>query len=102
MSPKSSAPGSDKSYLKLITAYKVPSTLSSIWQLVNTLVPYIVLWIAMAYLITDACISCGSCESECPSGAISAGDTQYNIDPDVCIDCGACESVCPVQAIKAN
>ena len=52
MSPKSSAPGSDKSYLKLITAYKVPSTLSSIWQLVNTLVPYIALWIAMAYLIT--------------------------------------------------
>jgi ferredoxin len=56
----------------------------------------------MAYLITDACISCGACESECPTGAISAGDTQYNIDPEVCIDCGACEPVCPVQAIKAN
>jgi ferredoxin len=56
----------------------------------------------MAYLITDACISCGSCESECPSGAISAGDTQYNIDPDLCIDCGACEAVCPTQAIKPN
>jgi len=45
----------------------------------------------MAYVITDACISCGSCEGECPSGAISAGDTQYVIDPEVCIDCGACE-----------
>ncbi|MEA4888771.1 MAG: 4Fe-4S binding protein [Clostridiaceae bacterium] len=56
----------------------------------------------MAYLITDVCISCGSCESECPSGAISAGATQYNIDPDICIECGACEAVCPTQAIKAN
>ena len=56
----------------------------------------------MAYLITDACISCGSCEGECPSGSISAGDAQYNIDPDTCIDCGACEAVCPTQAIKPN
>ncbi len=56
----------------------------------------------MAYIITDACISCGSCEAECPSGAISAGDTQYVINPEVCIDCGACEAVCPTQAIKPN
>ena len=56
----------------------------------------------MAYIITDECISCGACESECPVDAISAGDTQYNIDPEVCIDCGACEPVCPVQAIKPN
>ncbi|MDD4046854.1 MAG: 4Fe-4S binding protein, partial [Tissierellia bacterium] len=27
----------------------------------------------MAYKITDACISCGACEPECPVGAISAG-----------------------------
>lgn len=56
----------------------------------------------MAYKISDACISCGSCEAECPTGAISAGDTQYNIDPELCIDCGACEAVCPVQAISAG
>jgi ferredoxin len=56
----------------------------------------------MAYVITDACISCGACESECPTGAISAGDTMYVIDPDTCIDCGACEAVCPTQAIKPN
>jgi ferredoxin len=56
----------------------------------------------MAYKISDACISCGSCEGECPSGAISAGASQYNIDPELCIDCGACEAVCPVQAISAG
>lgn len=56
----------------------------------------------MAYKISETCISCGACESECPTGAISAGDSQYNIDPDVCIDCGACESVCPTQSISAG
>jgi NAD-dependent dihydropyrimidine dehydrogenase PreA subunit len=56
----------------------------------------------MAYVIDDSCISCGSCEGECPTGAISAGDTQYVIDAATCIDCGACESVCPTQSIKAN
>lgn len=55
----------------------------------------------MAHTITDACISCGTCESECPVSAISAGDTQYNIDADACIDCGACAAVCPVEAIEA-
>jgi len=56
----------------------------------------------MAYLITDACISCGTCEAECPSGAISAGDTQYVIDPEICIDCGVCAAACPTEAIKPN
>ena len=53
----------------------------------------------MAYTITDACVSCGTCEGECPVGAISAGDSQYNIDADACIDCGTCASVCPTDAI---
>jgi len=53
----------------------------------------------MAYKITDSCVACGSCESECPVGAISAGDI-YKIDPDTCIDCGACESTCPTEAIE--
>ncbi|AZO94113.1 4Fe-4S dicluster domain-containing protein [Iocasia frigidifontis] len=56
----------------------------------------------MAHVISDECISCGSCESECPVEAISQGDTQYDIDADTCIDCGACVAVCPVEAISAE
>ncbi len=56
----------------------------------------------MAYVISDACISCGSCESECPVNAISQGDSQYVIDPAACLDCGACEPSCPVSAISAG
>ncbi len=53
----------------------------------------------MARKITDACVSCGSCEAVCPVEAISQGDTQYVIDADTCIDCGACQDGCPVEAI---
>lgn len=56
----------------------------------------------MAYVITDACISCGACTESCPTDAISEGDTQYNIDANTCIDCGACTDTCPVGAIKAG
>ncbi len=54
----------------------------------------------MAHLISSDCIMCGACEGTCPTGAISAGDTQYEINPDVCVDCGACVGVCPVDAIS--
>jgi len=54
----------------------------------------------MAYVISDACISCGSCEGECPVSAISAGNGIYVIDASTCIDCGACASACPVDAIS--
>ncbi|MCR3922042.1 MAG: 4Fe-4S binding protein [Firmicutes bacterium] len=53
----------------------------------------------MTHVINDECISCGSCEPECPVDAITEGDTQYVIDPETCIDCGACAEVCPVEAI---
>jgi len=52
----------------------------------------------MAYFITDDCISCGACAAECPTEAISEGDSKYVIDPDLCIDCGSCAAVCPVEA----
>ena len=52
----------------------------------------------MAYKITDACISCGACEADCPVQAISEGDGKYEIDAEKCIDCGACADNCPVSA----
>ena len=48
----------------------------------------------MAHVISDECVSCGSCEGECPVGAISEGDGKYEIDADACVDCGACNA-CP-------
>ena len=56
----------------------------------------------MAYKITDACISCGACQSECPVEAISEGADKYQINPDLCVECGACEGVCPVGAPQAE
>ena len=54
----------------------------------------------MAYKISDECVSCGTCESECPVQAISQGDTKYNIDAAKCTDCGNCAEVCPVECIS--
>ena len=33
----------------------------------------------MAHVISDECVMCGSCEGECPVGAISEGDGKYEI-----------------------
>ncbi len=53
----------------------------------------------MTYKISDACISCGVCEADCPAEAISAGDSGiFVIDADKCTDCGNCAAVCPVGA----
>ena len=72
----------------------------------------------MAYKITSACVSCGSCADVCPAGAISQGDdqyvidsaacpvgaisqgdSQYVIDANACLDCGSCSDTCPNGAI---
>jgi ferredoxin len=53
----------------------------------------------VAHVISDDCIACGSCISECPVEAISEG-TPYLIDAGTCTDCAACVDVCPVDAIS--
>ena len=57
----------------------------------------------MAMMITENCISCGTCEPECPNQAITAGDSIYLVDPEKCTECvGAfdeprCVAVCPAD-----
>ena len=57
----------------------------------------------MAFIITEECIACDACVSECPNDAISAGDPLYIIDPDKCTECVGhfdeqqCAAVCPVD-----
>ncbi len=50
-------------------------------------------------VISDDCVSCGACESECPVSAIAMGDAHMEIDSDKCAGCGICQTVCPVGAI---
>ena len=54
----------------------------------------------VAYVISDECTMCGSCEASCPTDAIKAGDPKYVIDPETCVDCGVCADECPVDAIS--
>ncbi len=56
----------------------------------------------MAHTITDDCINCGACDSECPTSAISEKDDKRVIDAEKCTDCGACVDACPVEAIKSG
>ena len=58
----------------------------------------------MALMITDECIACGACISECPNEAISEGEP-YVINVDLCTECVGffdspqCQEVCPVDCI---
>ena len=49
----------------------------------------------MAYVISDECVSCGTCAAE----AISEGAEHFEIDADACLDCGTCADACPTEAI---
>lgn len=52
------------------------------------------------FVITDACVSCGTCAGECPVEAIAEGDEHYEINQDLCLQCGTCAGVCPTSAIE--
>ena len=54
----------------------------------------------MAYHISSACVSCGAYANTYPVGAISQGDSQYQIDAGACLDCGSCADTCPNGAIS--
>ena len=62
----------------------------------------------MALFIFDECINCDVCEPECPNGAISQGETIYEINPALCTECVGhfdkpqCMEVCPVDCITRN
>lgn len=62
----------------------------------------------MALMITDQCINCDVCESECPNQAISQGPEIYQIDSQRCTECVGhyaepqCREVCPVDCIPIN
>ena len=58
----------------------------------------------MAMLIeADLCTSCGDCEPECPTAAISVKKGVYVINAKLCTECDdhfdapRCEEVCPVD-----
>jgi len=59
----------------------------------------------MAMKITEECINCAACETECPNEAIRAGDPVFVIEADRCTECvGAhdtpqCVGVCPADCI---
>jgi len=62
----------------------------------------------VSYKISDDCISCGVCESECPNKAISEGATCYEIDSERCSECVGsfpkqqCVEICPVGAPRLD
>ncbi len=62
----------------------------------------------MALIISDECINCDVCEPECPNGAISQGETIYEINPALCTECVGhfdrpqCMEVCPVDCISKD
>lgn len=51
-------------------------------------------------LVTDSCIGCTKCATNCPVSCITGSLKEMHfIDTSACIKCGICKNVCPVDAI---
>ncbi|MBB5225839.1 4Fe-4S dicluster domain-containing protein [Treponema ruminis] len=48
----------------------------------------------------SVCVNCGTCEPDCPVGAISENNGHREIDAGKCVSCGTCASECPASAIS--
>ena len=53
---------------------------------------------ASGYFVTDDCIGCGSCLSDCPQSCIELNGKAV-IRQENCLHCGNCAEVCPVGAV---
>ena len=51
------------------------------------------------YLITDACIGCGSCLPVCPQSCIDSSNVPFEIEQAHCLHCGNCMTACPSGAV---
>lgn len=48
----------------------------------------------VAYVNTEDCTGCGTCEDRCPVNAINVVDQVATVDEDRCIGCGVCTPTC--------
>lgn len=51
------------------------------------------------YIISDGCISCGTCLTVCPQNCIEMIDGKAVIRQENCLHCGNCERECPVGIV---
>ncbi len=54
----------------------------------------------MPWVKEEMCTGCGTCEEQCPAGAIALADGIASIDDDKCIRCAICHEACPEDAVR--
>ena len=54
---------------------------------------------ASGYFVTENCIGCGACLTDCPQSCIDLNDSRAVIRQQNCLHCGNCAAVCPVGAV---
>lgn len=52
------------------------------------------------YFVTDRCIGCRLCYSQCPQRCIDVSGRPASIHQSHCLRCGNCFKICPVRAIE--